>query len=155
RTHVMRPTWHFVLPEDVRWLLELTAPRVKMLLAHYDGRLEIDAALLAHSHAAVEAALAGDNHLTRAELAAALERAGIQAEGQRLGPLVMHAELDGVIVSGRRRGRQRTYALLAERAPDARRLDRDEALAELAVRYFTGHGPAQAHDCSWWSGLTI
>ncbi|HXM54663.1 MAG TPA: winged helix DNA-binding domain-containing protein [Candidatus Dormibacteraeota bacterium] len=155
RTHVMRPTWHFVLPEDVRWLLELTAPRVKALLAHSDPRLEIDAALLRRSYAVVETALRDGTCLTRAELAAELERAGIGAVGQRLAHLVMHAELDGVVVSGPRRGRQHTYALLAERAPHARRLAREEALAELTLRYFTGHGPAQPRDFAWWSGLTV
>ncbi|HYW23913.1 MAG TPA: winged helix DNA-binding domain-containing protein [Terriglobales bacterium] len=154
RTHVLRPTWHFVLPEDVRWLLELTAPRVKAGLAFSDRRIGIDAALLARSHAVLTAALRDGAHLTRHELAAALERSGISASGQRLSHLVMHAELDGVIVSGPRRGRQFTYALLDERAPAARRLDRDDALAELARRYFTSHGPAQLPDFTWWSGLT-
>jgi Winged helix DNA-binding domain len=154
RTHVMRPTWHFVLPEDVRWLLELTAPRVKATMAHYDRQLGIDPALLERSHAVLAAALRDGSYLTRNELAQALERSGIPASGQRLGHLVLHAELDAVVVSGPRRGRQFTYALLAERAPGARRLDRDEALAELTRRYFTSHGPAQVPDFTWWSGLT-
>jgi hypothetical protein len=67
----------------------------------------------------------------------------------------MHAELDAVICSGPRRGKQFTYALLDERAPNARRLQRDEALAELVERYFTAHGPAQVQDFVWWSGLTV
>jgi hypothetical protein len=155
RTHVMRPTWHFVLPDDVRWLLDLTADRVKARMAGYDRQLEVDQALVTRSHAAIEAALGGGIHLTRAELAAELERAGIPAAGQRIGNLVSHAELDAIVVSGARRGRQMTYALLDERAPGGRRLDRDEALAELTRRYFSSHGPAQAHDLAWWSGLTV
>lgn len=155
RTHVMRPTWHFVLPDDIRWLLDLTAPRVKATLAHYDRQLEIDLTLLKRSHAMMETALRDGTHLTRNELAAALERAGIPAAGQRLGHLVMHAELDAIIVSGPRRGKQFTYALLDERAPSGRRLNRDEALAELTRRYFTSHGPAQVQDFAWWSGLTV
>lgn len=155
RTHVMRPTWHFVLPEDIRWLLELTAPRVKAVLAHYDRRLEIDAVVVKRSQSVMEVALGDGSHLTRSELAAVLERYGIPARGQRLGHLLMHAELDAVIASGPRRGKQFTYALLEERAPNARMLDRDEALAELTQRYFTGHGPAQVQDFAWWSGLTV
>src|SRR5215831_20269008 len=116
RTHVMRPTWHFVLPDDMRWLLDLTAPRVKAILAHYDRQLEVDGDLLRRGHAVIETALRDGTYLTRGELAAALERAGIPADGQRLGRLIMHAELDGLIVSGPRRGKQLTYALLAERA---------------------------------------
>jgi hypothetical protein len=155
RTHVMRPTWHFVLPDDIRWLLDLTAPRVRARLAHYDRQLEIEPALLARSHAVIESALGCGSPLTRGELAAALERAKMPAAGQRMGHLLMHAELDAIVASGPRRGRQHTYALLAERAPSARRLDRDEALAELTRRYFTGHGPAQVQDLVWWSGLTV
>jgi hypothetical protein len=155
RTHVLRPTWHFVRPEDVRWLVELTGPRVKAILGHYDGRLGVDAELLRRSHAAIEASLRGGMSLTRDELAAALAAAGIPAAGLRLGHVVMHAELDGLIISGPRRGKQHTYALFVERAPTARRLDRDEALAELTRRYFTSHGPAQVQDFTWWSGLTV
>ncbi|HEY7201047.1 MAG TPA: winged helix DNA-binding domain-containing protein [Candidatus Dormibacteraeota bacterium] len=155
RTHVMRPTWHFVLPDDIRWLLDLTAARVKARLAPYDRRLEIDEPLLARSRAAIEAALRDGAHLTRTELAGALERAGIPAKGQRLNHIVSYVELDGAIVSGRRRGKQLTYALLDERAPNARRLSGEEALGELTLRYFTGHGPAQPQDFAWWSGLTV
>jgi hypothetical protein len=158
RTHVMRPTWHFVLPKDLRWLMNLSAPRVKAKTATYDRRLEIDAALLRVSHAAIESALAGGRHLTRPELAATLAEAGIVTDVQRMGHLLMHAELDQVVVSGPRRGNRMTYALFEERVPampSTRRLDRDEALAELTLRYFTGHGPAQLQDFAWWSGLTI
>ncbi|MDQ6794826.1 MAG: winged helix DNA-binding domain-containing protein [Chloroflexota bacterium] len=155
RTHVMRPTWHFVLPDDIRWLLELTAPRVKAAIAFYGRQLEVDPALLRRSYPVLEAALGGGRHLTRQELSTVVAEAGIQVDGQRLGHVLMNAELDAVVASGPRRGRQFTYALLAERAPNARRLDRDEALAELTRRYFSGHGPAQLADCVWWSGLTV
>src|SRR5207244_1248846 len=88
-------------------------------------------------------------------LASVLKRAGIATyDLQRLTHLMMHAELDGIICSGARRGNQFTYALLDERAPQARTLDRDESLAELARRYFTSHGPATVQDFVWWSGLT-
>src|SRR5215471_2681302 len=155
RTHVMRPTWHFVLPDDIRWLLDLTAARVKARVAPYDRRLEIDEALLARCRDAIEAALRDGVNLTRTELSGVLERAGIPAKGQRLNHIMVYVELDGVIVSGPRRGKQLTYALLDERAPGARRLPREEALAELTLRYFTGHGPAQPQDFAWWSGLTV
>jgi len=154
RTHVMRPTWHFVTPADIRWMLALTAPRVSALMAHYDRKLELDAAVFARSHAVLERALRGGRHLTRAELAAALARARIVALGQRLGHLMMRAELDGVVCSGPRRGKQFTYALLEERVPPARPLTREEGLAELSKRYFTSHGPATARDYVWWSGLS-
>ena len=156
RTHVLRPTWHFVLPEDIRWLQALTAPRVRAAMRYYDRKLELDRSVLKRSHAVLARTLAGGRHATRGELGQQLARAKIQASGQRLGHLMMHAELDALICSGPRRGKQHTYALLDERAPSsARAPDRDEALARLALRYFTGHGPALVQDFAWWSGLTV
>ncbi len=155
RTHVMRPTWHFVAPADIRWMLDLTTSRVKATMAYYARQLELDDTLLARANDILGGALAGGMFLTRAELGRALAEAGIVAEGQRLGHIVMNAELDAVTCSGPRRGKQFTYALLAERAPQAKSLPREEALAELTRRYFTSHGPATDRDFSWWSGLTL
>lgn len=155
RTHVMRPTWHFVAPEDIRWMLALTAPRVRAVLASYDHTLGIDAKVVVRANRTLATALAGGAQLTRAELKAALARAGVPVDGtQRLARVIMHAELDAVICSGARRGKQFTYALLDDRVPPARTPSREESLAELARRYFTSHGPAQLKDFAWWSGLT-
>ncbi len=154
RTHVLRPTWHFVTPADIRWMLALTAPRVNAAASYQYRRLELDAATLKRSAKALSTTLPG-KQLTRAELEAALNQAGIVTDNQRMIHLLMHAELDGVMCSGGRRGKQFTYALLDERAPHAKTLPRDEALAALALRYFTGHGPATVQDFAWWSGLTL
>jgi hypothetical protein len=156
RTHVLRPTWHFVTPADIRWMLALTAPRVKAAMAYYDRKLELDDALFRRSNAAIARALRDDKQLTRAELAEVLRRARIDVTGsQRLGHLMLRAELDGVVCSGARRGKQFTYALLEERVPPAAALDRDEALLELTKRYFATRGPATSKDFAWWSGLTV
>lgn len=155
RTHVMRPTWHFVMPADIRWLLALTAPRVHAVNAMMYRKLELDSTTLKRSHKALIKALQNGKHLTREELSEALEKAGVaEAKGQRLAYLVMHAELDGLICSGPRRGKQFTYALLEERVPPVAKLKRDETLAEFARRYFASHGPATAQDFAKWSGLT-
>jgi hypothetical protein len=155
RTHLLRPTWHFVTPADIRWMLELTGPRVERMLASSDRALEIDARAVARTIAVCERALTGRRFLTRQEISHALADVGIVAKGQRLAHLVMHAELGAVICSGPRRGKAFTYALVSERAPQARRLDRDEALLLLVTRYFRSHGPATVKDCAWWSGLTM
>jgi len=155
RTHLMRPTWHFVTPADIRWILQLTAPRVHARNAYYERQLELDAALLRRSDAVIAKALRGGKHLLRSELGVALAQAGIVAKTNRLGHIVHHAELEGIVCSGPRRGKQFTYALLDERAPQAKTLARDEALAELTLRYFTSHGPATVRDFAWWSGLTV
>jgi hypothetical protein len=156
RTHVLRPTWHFVAFADIRWMLALTGPCVTRRMAPYNRQLELDETVFRRSHNAIVRALVGGTHLTRQELKTVLQRAGIQADSvQRLAHIVMQAELDGLICSGPRRGKQLTYALLDERAPASRPLSRDVALAELARRYFTSHGPAQVQDFAWWSGLTM
>jgi len=156
RTHVLRPTWHFVTPADIRWLLALTAPRLKAAGASRWRQLGLDEALFKRSSAALLKALRDGQHLTRLELAAALDRAGIAMDvEQRLSHILMRAELDSLICSGGRRGKQFTYALLDERAPAAKSLPRDEALAQLILRYFNSHGPATAQDFAWWSGLTL
>jgi len=155
RTHVMRPTWHFVAPEDVRWLLELTAPRVHAANAYQYRRLELDKAVFNQRNAALTKALRDGRQLTRAELAAVLQHAGIETgDLLRLTYLILGAELDGIVCSGARRGKQFTYALLDERVPAAKTLSHEEALAELTRRYFTSHGPASEEDFIWWSGLT-
>jgi hypothetical protein len=151
----MRPTWHFVDPADIRWLLELTAPRVHQASSYQYRQLEIDPKTAARAEAIIERALAGGVAMTREELGRVLNDGGIPASGLRLGYLVSHAELERVICSGPRRGRRQTYALLEERVPPAPQRSRDEALAELARRYVEGHGPAQLADLVWWSGLTV
>lgn len=157
RTHVLRPTWHFVAPEDIRWMLALSGPRVHAVNAYYYRQLGLDDKIFKKSCAMIHRVLEGGKDMTRAELATFLKRAHIPADGLKLGYLMMHAELEGVICSGPRRGKQFTYALLEDRVPEGRgkTLGRDEALALLASRYFTSHGPATARDFSWWSGFTL
>jgi hypothetical protein len=156
RTHVLRPTWHFVLPEDIRWMLELTAPRIKGAMAYYDRQLGLDAKAFRKSNAVFERVLQGGQQLTRVELTAALRRAGVHVStGQHVGNMLLRAELDRVIISGARRGKQFTYALFDERVPTAAPRDRDEALLDLTRRYFATRGPATLQDFAWWSGLTV
>jgi hypothetical protein len=154
RTHILRQTWHFVARDDIRWMLALSGPRVNAISAHYYRKMELDERTFTRGRNVFERALRDRTYLTRPELGAALQRAGITASGTRLAFLTMRAELDAVICNGPRRGNQLTYALLDERVPAARPIDRDEALATLARRYFTSHGPATLKDFVWWSGLT-
>ncbi|MEQ1693125.1 MAG: winged helix DNA-binding domain-containing protein [Gemmatimonas sp.] len=156
RTHVMRPTWHFVAPKDLRWMQRLTAARVHAKMAPYNRTLGLTPAVLRSSNTIIERALGGGTFLTRAQLKAALDGARIHTDGtQRLARLVMHAELEGLVCSGPRVGKQFTYALLAERAPVSRDLSGDDALAELTRRYFVSRAPATVQDFAWWSGLSI
>lgn len=158
RTHVLRPTWHLVLPEDLRWMLELTAPRVRLALATRDRQLGIDAAFTARCLDAIARALEGGRHLTRAEVDEALAERGVATSADQRTNVLIRAEVDGVVCSGPRRGKQHTYALLEERAapaPSSAPRGRDAALAALASRFFTSRGPATVKDFAWWSGLTL
>jgi hypothetical protein len=155
RTHVLRPTWHFVAPADIRWMLQLTGPRVRALLLANDRLQGIDAALLRRSRVVIERAFSAGAHLTRDELNAAFARHRITIAGPGLANVMIHAELDALVCSGPRRGKHSTYALFDERVPATQALDRDAARAELTRRYFQSHGPATARDFSWWSGLTL
>lgn len=155
RTHVLRPTWHFVTSADIRWMLALTGPRVRAACASRFRELGLEGRTLPRATTTLERALRDGRHLTRAEVAAVLQRARIGTDGQRLVYLLLSAELDGVVCSGPRRGKQLTYALLDDRAPSAAPVDPEEALALLTLRYFASHGPATLRDYAWWSGLTM
>src|SRR5262245_19678573 len=154
RTHVLRPTWHFVARADIRWMLTLTAAHVRRSLATYHRRLGLDRPLLTRAVRIVERALGDGDPLTRQELRGLLAKAGITLDSIRLAFVMMEAELEAVVCSGPRRDQQFTYALLSSRAPNAWPLPRDEALATLVRRYFASHGPATIRDFVWWSGLS-
>ncbi len=156
RTHVLRPTWHLVLPGDIRSLLRLTAPRLRRQTAFYDRQLGLDRRELDLAQRTLAAEVAGGRHRTRKELADALNSVGVPASGQRLGHLMMHAEFDEVLISGAMAGRQQTYAAFHERVPpDNAAFDEDAALAGLAARYVATRGPATAKDFASWASLTI
>ena len=153
RTHVLRPTWHFVLPEDIRWLIALTAPRVHAVNAYVYRRFGLDAATRRRSNAIIERALRGRQYLARAAVVAKLRAARVASDPIAIGTLLMAAELDALICSGPLQGKRHTYALLEERVPPAPSITRDEAIARLTRRFFASHGPATARDFCWWSGL--
>lgn len=154
RTHVLRPTWHFVAAEDIRWMLAITAPRVHQLNRTQGRQLGLDQSHLDRGNELIVAALADGQHLTRKELSGALEHGGLSTEGIRLVYFVMTAELDGLICSGAMRGAQHTYAAMSQRVPPTPALSEEQALAELAWRYFSGHGPSSLKDFTRWSSLT-
>ncbi len=155
RTWPMRGTLHFVAAEDIRWMLQLLTPRVVARSAGRNRQLCLDTAALAKSRACLEKALAGGRVLTRPEVYRVLERSRIRTTDQRGIHILGQLAMQGVLCFGPRSGRQPTFALLDEWIPKSRILERDEALGELARRYFTGHGPATVHDCAWWSGLSL
>jgi winged helix DNA-binding protein len=155
RTHIMRPTWHFVTPKDIRWLLALTSPRVHRFNGYYHRRSGLDKSVFQKSNAIIQKTLQGGKQLTCDELNTHLKRHHIPTQDLGLSFIIMQAELDGIVCSGLRRGKQFTYMLLEERVPKHKEITRDAALYELTKRYFQSHGPAQIKDFVWWSGLTV
>lgn len=155
RTHLMRPTWHFVSADDIYWMLELTSPQIRAVLNSRHRELGITELLVNQSYLVIEEALNSNVHhaLTREELLAELDRAGIPTSPQFASHLMLRAEIDGILCSGPVNGKKQTYALLSQRVPKKKTLTKEEALARLATHYFSSHGPATLADFMWWSGL--
>jgi hypothetical protein len=156
RTHALRPTWHFLVPAELRWIQALTGGRVDRVAATMYRRLGLDDAAFERADAAIREAMGGGRALTREEIRDAVASAGIDAADNLVATHVaMHAELGALIVSGPRRAKQATYQLVDDRIPPTAPLAPADALRELTIRYFRSHGPALAHDMAWWSGLTV
>ncbi len=154
RTHILRPTWHFVSSEDIYWMLDLSAPQVKRFTASAGKKYGYDAKKLDQTNSKIEKLLAGNNHLTRDEIMQELNIKKTSNEDFLSAALMMNAELDGLVCNGKMKGKQITYALLEERvAKPKTKLTKEEGLAKLALRYFESHGPATLLDFSWWSGF--
>ncbi len=153
RTHILRPTWHFVSVDDISWMLTLTAPHIKTVNNAMCRKFELDTKILNRCNAIIEKALAGGIHLTRDEIMLLLDKKGIRTDDIRSALIMMNAELDGVVINGARREKQFTYSLLD--LSKAKAFNKEEGLAELAKRYFISHGPATLQDFTWWSGLSV
>ena len=155
RTHVLRPTLHFVAPEDLRWLIDLTGPRIRRGVAARHRFLEIDDEIATRALRTFEQSIERLGPRTRDELSADLAAVGIEAREGRIVHLLLLAEIGKLLCSGPRRGTAQTWALLDARVPATPARSPEEALGELARRYVAGHGPAQAGDLAWWAGLGV
>ncbi len=155
RTHILRPTWHLVLPDDIHWMLKLTAPRIKALYRGYHQKIGIDQDILKRSKTIITKALDKNGKMTRPELSLLLKNEKVNTAEGRISFLLMDAELDGLICCVGKLGNQFAYTLLDEEASNAKCISRDEAIAALAKRYFISRGPATIQDFAWWSGLNV
>lgn len=155
RSWPMRGTLHFVAPEDLRWMLRHLAARVIRRSAGRNRQLGLTASDFAKSGRLLERAMAGGRQLTRAEFYQTLSRGGVSVAGQRGAHILGFLAMEGLVCFGPHRGKQPTLVLLEEWLPPAPVLEREAALAELARRYLTSHGPATAADLAWWAGLPL
>jgi hypothetical protein len=155
RTWPMRRTLHFVAATDVRWILQLLAPRMIKGAIGRMKQLELDDAIFARSRRVIEKALRDDATLTREELYSVLERAKVSPAAQRGIHILSRLSQEGFLCFASHRGTRPTFALLDAWLPKSRARSREEALAELTLRYFRGHGPATVRDLAWWAGISL
>ncbi len=155
RTHILRPTWHFVAAEDLRWIYDLSYPRLKPVYRSYAKMLGADETVLYRYIPLIEELLSGGRHLSKQEMGDALTRRGVLLDDDHLSLLLSFAELEGLIVNGELNGNRQTFTLLEEWVPRTAPMSREESLERLARKYFSSHGPATLQDFTWWSGLSI
>jgi hypothetical protein len=155
RTHVLRPTWHFIAPKDIHWMLHLTASKIRSFSKGYNKQLGIDTGILKRSKNIITRALEKNTKMTREALGLLLNKEKINTGNGRIGAILMDAELDALICNAGREGKQFTYILLDEPLKKEKSFTREEAIATLASRYFRSRGPATMQDFAWWSGLSI
>jgi Winged helix DNA-binding domain len=155
RTHVLRPTWHIVSGQDVRWMLALSAKNIKTAMASYSKDLGIDASTYVKTNDLIVKALEGGKSLTRQEVMNEIEKCGVKTDSSRAVHFMMNAEVDAIVCSGIPKGKELTYTLLDEKVPKGIVLNHEEALSTLAKRFFTSHAPATLQDFYWWSGLSM
>jgi hypothetical protein len=157
RTHILRPTWHFVAPEDLRWILDLTSPRVLSSMAARHRQLGLDDALrVEHGLQLLTELLQDKTFRTRPELNDEFTHRGSPIKpGEQLGHLLLVAELRGLVCSGPLKGVHHSYALVDEVVPPTPSRTREEALVELVRRFVAGHGPTSVKDFTRWATLTV
>jgi hypothetical protein len=155
RTHLLRPTWHMVASEDISWMLQLTAPQIKIAANPWNKKLELTETIFKKCTKIIESSLEGGIQLTREELYSKFENSKIIMNNSRLIHIMLMAELNAVVCSGALKGKKHTYSLFSDRVPIMKTYSRDQALGELALRYFNSHGPATLQDFAWWSGLPL
>lgn len=156
RTHILRPTWHFVSAEDIHWMFDLSNPRLKHLHRSYYAKIHgVDEPIIYRTIPVLEKVLTGGKHLTKQEIGDALLEQDITLDNEYLKFVISYAEIEGILINGRLKGNKQTFTLLEEWVPRRKTLSKEEAMECLARKYFTSHGPATIHDFVWWSGLTM
>jgi len=155
RTHILRPTWHLVTPENIRWMQQLSVKQIIQSMKSRDRDLGLTDEIFSKCYRIIEIAMVNEEQLTKEELTAILHNANMKFDSSQMYHVLTEAEANGIICSGALRAKEHTYALLEKRVPVAKPLTKEESLAKLARIYFTGHGPAVLSDFVWWSGLPV
>jgi hypothetical protein len=155
RTHLLRPTWHLVSADDVRWMMQLSAPNLNKSVASMNRSLGLDETVLKKSNSLIRKLLEKNEILTREEIMNELNKKGIATNDLRASHIMFRAETEMIVCNGERVGKQLTYALFDRKVPAAKPLQKDEALARLAEKYIQSRSPVTIKDFVWWSGLNV
>lgn len=155
RTHILRPTWHFVSSDDIHWMYDLSNPRLRPIYRSYSRMLQLDEKYISSFVPTLVKILEGNKHFTKQELTDIFASQGIVIDSKVLSHAINYAEMEGLVVNGCVRGKQQTFTLLEELAPRKETISKEEALERLARRFFTSHAPATIQDFAWWSGLSL
>ena len=157
RLHLMRGTWQLVSAEDY-WtflnLCSLKAIAVTKGWMHSNKIIIPDKELLAIRDILAQTA-ADKRSATKEDLVQALAEKDIHMDEHRLSYHIRMAEITGTLCSGDLLPMKATYALTADKVKPSGKIDRDEALALFARKYFQSHQPATLEDFVWWSGQNI
>jgi hypothetical protein len=153
RVHTLRPTWHFVAAEDLRWMMSLTAPNIKRMMATQNRQIGLTDVIFRKCQKIILKLLSDGKPRTREEIVSQIKAKGISLDNLQATNVMIYAELDLIVCNGPRREKQFTYTLCEERVPTSKPLSREDALYKLTRTYFRSHGPATAKDFAWWSGL--
>lgn len=155
RTHILRPTWHFVSADDIHWMYDLSNQRLKPIYRSYTKMTGTDEALIYQTIPTLEKVLLDERHMTKQEIGSALLKFNISLNNILLNHCISYAEMEGILVNGQLKDNKQTFTLLEEWVPRKERISKEESLERLARRYFTSHSPATLLDFVWWSGLTL
>lgn len=155
RTHILRPTWHFVSAEDIYWMIELTGPRLRPIYEGYGKSGGVDTDYVFRNFPLVEKLLDTNLCLTRQEIVSHLADQGVETSSSHVNQIMAYGEYEGLICSGPVKNNKHTYCLMRKHVPKVLSLHKEEALERLARRFFTSHAPATLQDFVWWSGLTM
>lgn len=160
RTHVLRPTWHYVAADDLVWLLALTAPKIERSLTARHRQLGLVDPVVRDRALDVVAASVAGHEATREQVGEALVADGVLSRddplfGQQVGHVLMIAELRALVCSGPPRQGKHTYALVSERIPPAPVRERQDAVVELTRRFVVSHGPVALEDLRRWTMVTL
>jgi hypothetical protein len=153
RTHILRPTWHFVSRHDIRWMMRLSAPYVKKATQYVDRNVGLTDALFRKAWKIIEPNFKQASSLTKEDIMSILAKRKVEMDNMLAAQFIMRAEIDMLLCNGVRKKKDTAYALFDEVVPASAEITKEEALAKLAFTYFKSRGPATMKDFIWWSGL--